>query len=194
MSVVRQRKSSDTLQAALKGVLVFVGVIWTVFLLDQLLPLEQLGLVPRQVRGAVGIVAMPFLHGSLQHLLANTTPLAFLLFLLAGSQARSVEVVAMLAVVSGVLLWLFGREAVHIGASTLVFALGSFLIVTGLIERRLVSFAVAVLVVALYGSSFIAGVVPWQHGVSWDGHLAGLVGGALVAPIALRQVAGVVRR
>ena len=180
-------KSTLTLQDSIKGVLALIAVIWAVFLLDRLLPLETFGLVPRSLWGATGILAMPFLHGDLQHLLANTTPLAFLLILLAGSRARSTEVVVVLVILSGSLLWLFGREAVHIGASTLVFALGSFLIVTGMIERRLVSLGIALLVVVVYGTSFIAGVVPWQSGVSWDGHLAGLVGGALTAPLALRR-------
>lgn len=175
------------MQSALKGVLGLVGLIWAVFLMDVALPLEQFGVIPRQARGLIGIFAMPFLHGDVQHLIANTTPLAFLLFLLAGSRAHSAEVVAILVVASGCMLWVFGREALHIGASSLVFALGSFLIVTGLIERRLVSLGVAVLVVLVYGTSFIAGVVPWQKGVSWDGHLAGLVAGALMAPVALQR-------
>ncbi len=167
--------------------LTFLIVIWVVFALDQLLPLEQFGLVPRQLRGLLGIVAMPLLHGDVNHLLANTTPLVFLLLLLVGSRTRILEVVLSLWLLSGVLLWVFGREALHIGASTLVFALGSFLIVTGIIERRLLSFAIAVLVTIVYGTSFFAGIAPWQAGVSWDGHLAGLIGGAMVAPMALRR-------
>jgi len=177
----------DSLRSGIGGVLVFVAVIWLAFLVDQLLPLERMGLIPRQLRGIVGIAAMPFLHGDLNHLLANTMPLTFLLMLLIGSRPRNVEVVASLLAVSGLLLWVFGREAVHIGASTLVFALGSFLIVSGVIERRPVSLAVSVLVVVVYGSSFFAGIAPWQAGVSWDGHLAGLVGGVIVAPLALRR-------
>jgi len=173
--------------AALGGVLAFIAVIWVVFVFDRLLPLEQFGLVPRQLRGLLGIFAMPLLHGDFNHLLANTTPLAFLLLLLIGSRTRNTEVVVSLWLISGALLWLFGREALHIGASSLVFALGSFLIVTGVMERRLLSFAVAVLVTAVYGTSFFAGIAPWQSGVSWDGHLAGLVGGGLLAPLALRR-------
>ena len=37
--------------------------------------LYDLALHPREVGGLVGILGMPFVHGSLHHLLANTVPL-----------------------------------------------------------------------------------------------------------------------
>jgi membrane associated rhomboid family serine protease len=40
---------------------------------------------------------------------------------------------------------------------------------------------ISVLVAFLYGTSLLAGLVPWQPGVSWDGHLFGGIAGAFVA-------------
>jgi membrane associated rhomboid family serine protease len=176
--------ASHTIREELRGVLVFVGVLWAVFLVDLVLPIDltRFGLVPRTLRGAFGILTMPFLHASLGHLLSNTLPLLVVLMLLAGSKARSWEIVAEVILLGGVLLWLFGRSADHVGASALLFGLVTFLIVSGLLERRVVPLLVAVAVGFLYGGSLISGILPTAGaGVSWDGHLSGAIAGAVVA-------------
>jgi membrane associated rhomboid family serine protease len=53
--------------------------------------------------------AAPFLHANFYHLLGNTIPLVFLLALLAGSKARSFEIVIEIVLLGGLLLWAFGR-------------------------------------------------------------------------------------
>jgi len=95
----------------------FIAIIWIVFAFDRFLPLEQYGLVPRSVRGLIGVFAMPFLHGDLSHIIGNTIPLTVTLILLAGSRANSGAIVFLITVLGGGGLWLFGREALHIGAS-----------------------------------------------------------------------------
>jgi len=79
------------------------------------------------------------------------------------------------------LLWLLGRDALHIGASGLVFSLSAFLITAGILERRLIGLAVAALVAFLYGGTLLGGMLPMQPGVSWDGHALGALGGTAVA-------------
>lgn len=166
----------------LPAVLVFIGLIWLVFILDRFLPLEYFGLVPRELFGLAGVVIMPFLHGDWGHLMSNTVPLLVLLTLLAGSKANSRSIVLMIIVLGGVLLWLLGRgDSIHIGASGLVFGLAVFLIVSGLLERRTLPLLVSALVAVMYGSSLVSGIVPGQHGVSWDGHLLGGLAGAVTA-------------
>ncbi|UJS24568.1 rhomboid family intramembrane serine protease [Thiothrix winogradskyi] len=169
-------------------VLLFLATIWGVFLLDRILPLERLGLIPRDLGGLIGIVTMPFLHSNFTHLLNNTVPLAVLLTLLAGSRTDSRAAVALVAVVGGVLLWLFGRgHSLHIGASGLVFGLAVFLIVSGALERRIVPLLVSAFVAFTYGTTLLTGISPWQAGVSWDGHLLGGVAGGLVAWLLVRK-------
>jgi membrane associated rhomboid family serine protease len=173
-----------TVREELHGILAFVGVVWGVFLLDLLVPwnFHTLGLYPRTLHGLVGILAMPVLHANLQHLIGNTVPLFVLLALLAGSKARSWQIVAVIVLLSGILLWVFGRPAIHIGASGLIFGLAAFLVVSGFLEKRPLPLAIAVLVVFLYGGSLLTGVVPRLGSqVSWDGHLAGLIAGGAVA-------------
>jgi membrane associated rhomboid family serine protease len=163
------------------GIGLFLAAIWGVFVLDQFLPLEAFGLVPRHFQGLAGIVAMPFLHGSLGHLIGNTIPLAVTLLLLAGSRANSKIIVVLIALLSGAGLWLFGRTALHIGASGLVFGLIAFHIFAGYFERRMRSISIALVVGFLYAGTLLQGVLPLQKGVSWDGHLMGAFAGALVA-------------
>jgi membrane associated rhomboid family serine protease len=179
-----------TVKEELKGILSFVGVIWVVFLADVVIPVDinAWGVVPRTTSGLIGIPAMPFLHAGWQHLLGNTVPLTVLLCLTAGSRANSRTVVICVILAGGSLLWLFGRNANHIGASGLIYGLMAFLLVAGTLERRLVPLAVAVLVGFLYGGTLFFGVLPTAgEQVSWDGHLFGAIAGGLVAFGAVRR-------
>jgi membrane associated rhomboid family serine protease len=177
------RDSSHTIPQEIHGVVLFVGAVWGVFLLSLVFPaLDRFGVVPRSLVGLVGIPAMPFLHQNLGHILGNTVPLIILLLLLSGSQARSWEVVVDIVLVGGFLLWIFGRPAVHIGASGLISGLTSFLILSGFLERRIIPLLIAVLVGFLYGGSLLLGVIPRLGSqISWEGHLCGAIAGGIVA-------------
>lgn len=121
------------------------------------------------------------MHADLPHVVSNTVPLLVLLILLAGSRSDSRVVVASIILFGGVLLWLFGREAVHIGASNLVFGLSAFLLVAGALEQRWPALLAALLVALLYGGTLLTGLIPLQSGVSWEGHLFGVLAGAVTA-------------
>ena len=165
----------------LKGIALFLAMIWIVFIIDRFLPLESFGMIPRSFKGLAGIVTLPFLHANLAHIMANSVPLVVLLCLLAGSRANSIDIVVLISVIAGVLLWLFGRDAVHIGASVLVFGLIGFLVCAGFFEKRLSSALIAIGVAVVYGSTLFYGVLPIQRGVSWEGHLFGAIAGGVMA-------------
>jgi membrane associated rhomboid family serine protease len=173
----------NTIRQEISGVVLFIGVIWAVFLASWMFPaIDHFGVVPRRMIGLVGIPAMPFLHANLQHILSNTVPLFVLLMLLAGSRAESWEVVVLITFLGGLLLWIFGREAIHIGASGLISGLAAFLILSGFLERRIIPLLIALLVGFLYGSVLVMGVIPRIGSqVSWDGHLCGAIAGGIVA-------------
>ncbi len=178
-----------TIQDELRGVLVFIGIIWAVYLMSLVWPgIENYGVLPRRLIGLVGIPVMPFLHGSLPHILGNTIPLFVLLTLLAGSRVRSWAVVVDIILLGGFLLWLVGRPAIHVGASGLISGITAFLILSGLLEQRIVPLLIALIVGFLYGGSLVLGVIPrFNSNISWDGHLCGAVAGALVAMILARE-------
>jgi membrane associated rhomboid family serine protease len=175
---------NDSIRKEFRGILVFVGAIWAVFLLGWILPwdVNALGLRPRKLTGLTGVPLMPFLHANLKHLASNTFPLVILLLLLAGSRAKSWQVVVANILLGGGLLWLFGRPMIHVGASGLIYGLIAFLIVSGFMERRPVSIAIALLVAFFYGGTLLSGIIPDLNStISWDGHFLGAVAGGLIA-------------
>ena len=185
------KNADHSIGQELNGITIFVGVVWGAFILNWivfLVDFNSFGLMPRTLWGTVGTVSMPFLHAGWGHLLGNTVPLFILLALLAGSKARSWEIVAEIVVAGGVLLWIFGRNATHVGASGLIFGLVAFLIISGLLERRIIPLIVSFAVGILYGGTLIWGVLPGTNSqVSWDGHLCGAIAGGLIAWLLTRE-------
>ena len=170
----------QSIRQELLWVFIFVACLWLVAGLDAIVPIDfnQFGLRPRVAGGLIGIPLMPFLHGSWGHLLSNSIPLLILLTLLAGSRANSMAIVIGLIATGGVLLWLFGRSRIHIGASGLVYGLVAFMMASGYFERRLVPVVVAIIVGCLYGLTMVWGVLPAAgKDISWDGHLCGALAG-----------------
>ncbi|MEQ1828223.1 MAG: rhomboid family intramembrane serine protease [Pirellula sp.] len=168
----------------LRDVLIVIGLMWSIRLIDTLLPIDfnLYGLIPRSWGGLVGIVTMPFLHQGWGHLVGNTIPLCILLFLLTSSREDSWEVLSSIVVMGGMMLWCFGRSAVHVGASGLVYGLVAFLMASGFLEKNFVSLIIALLVGFLYGTTLLFGVLPTVGAsVSWDGHLFGAIAGGVTA-------------
>ena len=165
-----------------------VGVVWGVsgyaLVFGNEWLVYQLAVVPRRFDSLLGIVGMPFVHGSWPHLVANTMPLIVLGGILIFRGVRYFGAVTfMIILLGGVLLWCFGRTAAHIGASGLAFGYLGFLVTRGFYERSWQSIGVAALVVFLYGG-MVWGVVPREDGVSWEAHLFGLLAGMVVARVA----------
>jgi membrane associated rhomboid family serine protease len=167
----------------LKTCLVLVATMWLVYGLEWLVPsLERWGLVPRTSAGLTGIVSMHFLHGSLGHLMSNTVPMIVLLILLVGSRKDALRLVCVIAFTSAALLWVVGRPNNHIGASVLVYGLITFLLTSGLVEKRLTDITISVLVLILFGGSLLWGMLPsWNSHISWEGHLCGAIAGVGLA-------------
>jgi membrane associated rhomboid family serine protease len=164
----------------------FILLLWGLELVDQLLLrhcLDRLGIVPRTQLGLRGILFAPLLHGTWNHLMANTLPFAVLawLTLLQGVTEFTI-VTAVVWVVSGLGVWLFAApHTLHVGASGIIFGYFGFLLSRSYFEQDLRSAAVSVVVALLYGP-LIWGILPSRRrGISWQGHLFGFVGGILTA-------------
>lgn len=177
------RKARTSFRLALKIALVFIGILWTIFILDAVfgLRLGRFGLRPGSIPGLIGIVTAPLLHGSVQHLLSNTIPLLIsltaTLYLYPNS---SVRVIPMIWLGSGVMAWFIGRPSLHLGVSGLIYGLLAYVFVGGLLRRDMRSVSVSLLVGFLYGS-MVWGVLPVRPHMSWEMHLAGAVIGFLLA-------------
>lgn len=140
------------------------------------------GIHPRTKQGLWGILFAPFLHGSTEHLLANTVPLITLGWLVMLRDSKHFLPVTLLSMLgAGLCAWTLGaRGSVHIGASGVVFGYLGFLMLAGWYARSLGAIALSVLVTVLWGS-VVLGVLPGQPGISWQAHLGGFVGGVLAA-------------
>ncbi|MEO0547899.1 MAG: rhomboid family intramembrane serine protease, partial [Pseudomonadota bacterium] len=79
---------------------------------------------------------MPLLHGGFGHLASNTPPLLVMGALLAATATRAlIAVNAVIVGLGGLLVWLFGGTAIHVGASGLIFGWFGFLTLRGLVDR-----------------------------------------------------------
>ncbi|MDH3647816.1 MAG: rhomboid family intramembrane serine protease [Gammaproteobacteria bacterium] len=171
---------------ALAGLLILLWIVEVVnFILSH--SLNGFGLVPRRLDGLPGILVSPILHGSFAHLLSNTGGLIALGGLVAMRGERHfVTTTLAIAVFSGALVWLFGRSALHVGASGLVFGYFGLLLGRAWYRRTPETLLIGAVVIAVYGG-IIWGISPLQRFVSWEGHLAGLIAGLVVARLRARR-------
>jgi membrane associated rhomboid family serine protease len=165
-------------------ILAFVGFCWLILLANGLLwsgHLNQFGIIPRSREGLAGIVCAPFLHASVRHLAANTVPLLVLgAILCARSRSEFLMVAVAGTLLTGGLTWIFARSASHIGASGLIFCFFGYLASLALFRRTFGTLLLSVACIVLYGG-IVKGIMPTSMPVSWEGHLAGLISGVVLA-------------
>lgn len=162
----------------------WVALLWMLEIIDVASghALDTFGVSPREIGELRDVVPAAFLHFGFGHLAANSVPLLVLGFLVALSGLRRLlGVAAVIILVSGLGVWLTApAHSTTAGASGVVFGLLGYLVVRGVVNRSIGELAVGVLVGVIYGS-VLWGVLPTAAGVSWQGHLFGLVGGVLAA-------------
>lgn len=175
-------KNLDTTQQ-IKWVLLVLAVISAIEIINLLSgrSLNQFGNIPRYVPGLKGIIFGPFLHGSLQHFFANIIPLGIFTYLTLQYGAKRYWLVTVwIILLSGLLVWLFGRSASHIGASGLIYGYFGFLLLAGFLSKSVKLLAISIIVAFFYGG-LIFGVMPTTPFVSWESHLFGFIAGVIAA-------------
>ena len=161
----------------------YLAVIWAVFFINTVFFAGQLnafGIRPRDTAGLIGIVCAPFLHGGVDHIVSNSIPGAIFCFLVAAPSRRTWwEVSLIVMLVSGIGTWCFGGVGtIHVGASGMIYGWLAYLVVRGFFNRSFRQILLGV-VLGLFYSSLVWGVLPLSEGVSWQAHLFGAVGGVL---------------
>ena len=169
----------------------YLALLWVVELINEATDydLSQAGgLRPRDPGSLVDIITSPFLHGSLEHLASNALPLFSLGFIAAMTGIkRFFLVTALVILIEGIGVWFFSpANTISVGASGVVFGYFGYLLLRGLVDRRPVDVVVSIGVALSYGYVMWNSIGFGSTGISWQGHLSGLVGG-LTAAIVFRQ-------
>ncbi|MEV6298178.1 rhomboid family intramembrane serine protease [Actinoplanes sp. NPDC051861] len=146
------------------------------------------GIIPHHMRGLDGVLFSPFLHSGWEHLYGNAVPLILLgTFVLAGGAKRFIWSTFLIMMVTGIGVWFVGDpRSVVVGASGVIFGYLGMLLTRGVVERSWWNFGVAAFIGLLYWYQ-LYGILPTDPGVSWQGHLLGLIGGVIAAIIFRRR-------
>jgi membrane associated rhomboid family serine protease len=143
--------------------------------------LNSFSIYPRNLSSLPYIISAPWLHGSLSHFLSNIVSLSVFAFLLLQyGKRRFIKVSIGIVVICGMLVWVFGRSAYHLGASGVVYGYFGYLVLAGVLSKKVSLILISLAIGFLYGG-IIWGVLPIMPGVSWESHLFGFIAGLILA-------------
>ena len=166
----------------------FIFVAFTLKLVETLedVSFVELGVKPHSLEGLWGILFSPLIHADWDHLYANAVPMLVLgTALFYFYRDISFKVFVFIYLFTGILLWAGGRTGSwHIGASGVIYGLGTFLFLSGIIRNYIPLISLSLTVVFLYGSLFW-GMFPikWDLPYSWEAHLSGTLVGIVLAVV-----------
>ncbi len=162
---------------------VFLVILWLVKASEYVfkIDLSEFGILPLKIKGLIGIITSPLIHANWSHLLANSAPI----FLLSWGifyfyREVAINVIIWIYLITGLWVWLFARDAYHIGASGLIYGYASFLFFSGVLRRDGKLMAISLLIIFIYGG-MVWGILPIEEQVSWESHLMGLIAGMVIA-------------
>ncbi|MFC3120754.1 rhomboid family intramembrane serine protease [Agaribacter flavus] len=174
---------TENKQTQLKYLSWFIGFFCLIELVNLISGrlLNQFSILPRDLSSLAFILSAPFLHANLHHFLSNIITLAvFAVLLLQYGNKHFIKVSILLILSTGILVWLFGRQAYHLGASGLVYGYFAYLVLAGWMQKRILLMIISVGVAFLYGG-IIWGVLPSRPYISWESHLFGFISGLALA-------------
>jgi len=180
-----KQERNELIKAAVYPFIILL-LMWLVKLIEVLFDfrLVELGVQPRNWKTLGGIITMPFIHSDWNHLISNSTPFLFLATMLFYFYRKlSWQILLYIWLLTGVWLWIGGRDSFHIGASGVVYGLAAFLFFSGVLKNNRRLLTLTLIIAFLYGS-MIWGFFPEffpDRNISWEGHLFGFISGALLA-------------
>jgi membrane associated rhomboid family serine protease len=170
--------------------LAIVALMWIVEVINTLDSngLDTDGIYGRSVNHLWGILTAPFIHASFAHLISNTIPFVFMgLFIALRGATRLALVTVIVILVGGFGTWLVAPAGIPtIGASGVVFGYAAYLFARGFFDRSVPEVLIGVVVAVVWGGALLASLVP-HNGISWQGHLFGLLGGVVAALLLRRE-------
>ena len=176
----------NALQTIEGNVPTLIGIIasaWIVQVTNMLLGyrLNIFGIIPRHVIGIPGIVLSPWLHGSINHIFMNS----LFFFAMAGLVSLHGMQTFVILSISITYLWRVGLALCKNGKPRwcrgLIMGYWSFIMVKAYFDPQFIDVISAVLGAYYFGIDLLASVAPGKSGVSVEGHVAGLIAGAVTA-------------
>jgi membrane associated rhomboid family serine protease len=167
----------------LRMVMIFMAILAIIEVVNLLTfrSLVQFGISPRNVFSLPFILTAPFIHGDLLHFFSNIFPLGIFSFLLLQhGKSRFYVITITCILLTGICVWLFARNANHVGASGLIYSYFGYLLFAGIISREIKLILISIVVGFVYGG-MVFGVLPVNAYVSWESHLFGLLSGIICA-------------
>lgn len=173
----------DLTQANLSKLILIIALPWLVYFLNLFLHrrLLYLGIRPRTASGLLGIFFAPLLHANFNHLFFNSIPLLVLSnFILINGLTYFLLITSLLIITSGLLIWCFAKSGIYIGASALITGYWG-LLVSNILQQGTVIALILGGLSCYYFAGIFLGIFPGKKGVSWQGHLFGLLAGILTS-------------
>ncbi len=161
----------------------FLLLIWLVKIAERILDINLVyfGIYPLKWSGLIGVLTAPLIHADYKHLFDNSLPLFFLtLAIFYFYKPVAFKVFLYTWLITGMAVWIGGRNAYHIGASGLIYGFASFLFFSGIIRKNINLLSISLLVVFLYGG-LVWGLFPFDYKISWESHLFGALTGSGLA-------------
>ncbi len=166
------------LNLSLGAVLLLVAV----FSLQDYFHWARWAVAPLERSGLLGLLGAPLLHGSVEHIAANSFAI-LILGTLAGSvyPKATLRALPLLWIGSGIGAWLLGDPgSLHLGASGVTHGLMFLLASLGLLRRDRAAIAAGLIGMLFYGGMLMT-VLPHTPGVSWQSHMGGAFAGIIAA-------------
>ncbi|MCG8306285.1 MAG: rhomboid family intramembrane serine protease [Cytophagales bacterium] len=182
---VNERAEHLKFRYAVYLVISFILLLWIIKAIEIAsgVSFSSLGVLPRTLKGTIGIFTGPLIHGDMIHLLSNTLPILLLGIMLFYFYHRiAIEIFIWIYLVTGFWTWLMARDAYHIGASGIVYGMASFLFFSGIFRKSRQLMTISAIIIFLYGG-MIYGIFPQavEAEVSWESHLMGGIAGFFLA-------------
>jgi membrane associated rhomboid family serine protease len=160
----------------------FLAIIWIVQIFnwaDHYHLSFEYGIQTRSVGSLPDIFSAPFLHLSWTHIEGNSGPLFVFGFLAAyRGVVKFLGVTLFVMITSGIAAWLFSPDhTVSAGASGVIFGYFGYIMVRGFFDRHAIDMILGAVMALCFAYQFSV-LLPHQ-GISWQGHVGGIVGGVV---------------
>ena len=165
--------------------ILFVFAIWFVkgYELISESSFSGFAIFPRNTEKILNIFTFPFIHAKdFSHLINNTYPIIVLGGIISSVYKEISNSVLFLSyILSGIIFWFLGDSTPVIGASGIVYALGSFVLVSGFIKKQPRLAMLSFLVIFLNFFNLWGIIEIEEDNISQTAHLSGVIAGLIIA-------------